>query len=83
MRAEIIRIGNSKGLRIPKLILDQCGFRKSVNLDIVDHSLVVTSCSDLRAGWSEAFQQMACNQDDSFLDDDSASLSSDDEEWQW
>ena len=83
MRAEIIRIGNSRGLRIPKSILDQCGFRQSVNLNIVDHSLVVTPCSDLKVGWSEAFQRMASHQDDSFLDDESASLSSDDEEWQW
>ena len=83
MRAEIIRIGNSKGLRIPKAVLDQCGMKQAVNLEITNHTLMITPCDAVRSGWNEAFQRMASYQDDSFLDDESASLSSDDEEWQW
>ena len=30
MRVEIIRIGNSKGLRIPKAVLEQCGIKTAV-----------------------------------------------------
>jgi antitoxin MazE len=83
MRAEIIRIGNSKGLRIPKAILEQCGMKHAVNLQVSDHALIVTPCEEVRSGWREAFQRMAANNDDLFLDTDSMVHSWDDEEWQW
>jgi antitoxin MazE len=83
MRAEIIRIGNSKGLRIPKAVLEQCGMKRTVNLDVVDHTLIITSCDAVRSGWSEAFQQMATNNDDLLLDTDSMAHSWDDKEWRW
>lgn len=83
MRAEIIRIGNSKGLRIPKSILEQCGMTRAVHLDVVDHTLMITPCDAVRSGWNEAFQRMAAKHDDLLLDADSMVHSWDDEEWQW
>lgn len=41
MKASIIKIGNSQGLRIPKPILDQCGFTKEVELVVINQELVV------------------------------------------
>jgi antitoxin MazE len=83
MRAEIIRIGNSRGLRIPKAVLEQCGMKRAVNLQVTDHTLIVTPCEETRAGWSEAFQLMDANNEDLLLDTDSMAHSWDDEEWQW
>jgi len=83
MRAEIIRIGNSKGLRIPKAVLEQCGMKHRVNMEVSEHSLIITPCEDVRLGWNEAFQLMTQNKDDDLLDSDFISSSWDDEEWQW
>lgn len=83
MRAEIIRIGNSKGLRIPKAVLEQCGMKTAVDLKVKDHSLIVTPCEETRAGWEKNFQLMAKNKDDTLLDADSLSHSLDEDEWQW
>ena len=83
MRAEIIRIGNSRGLRIPKAVLEQCGMKRAVNLEITDHSLIITPCEETRSGWTESFELMAKNKDDELLDTDSVTHSWDHEEWQW
>lgn len=83
MRVEIIRIGNSRGLRIPKAVLEQCGMKRAVNLEITDHSLIITPCEETRSGWTEAFELMAKNKDDELLDTDSVTHSWDHEEWQW
>ena len=83
MQADIIRIGNSKGLRIPKALLEQCGMKQRVNLEVSNHSLIITPCEEPRAGWNKAFQLMSQNKDDALLDSDSRSLPWDDEEWQW
>jgi len=83
MQADIIRIGNSRGLRIPKSILEQCGLRQRVNIQVSDHSLIITPCEESRMGWNEAFQLMAHNKDDAPLDSDFISSSWDDEKWQW
>ena len=83
MRAEIIRIGNSRGLRIPKAVLEQCGMKTTVDLKVKDHSLIVTPYEEVRAGWEKCFQLMAENKDDTLLDGNSLSNSWDEDEWQW
>jgi len=83
MRAEIIRIGNSRGLRIPKAVLEQCGMKTAVDLRVEDHSLIVTPYEEVRAGWEKSFQLMAKNKDDTLLDDGVLSHSWDEDEWQW
>jgi len=83
MRVEIIKIGNSKGLRIPKAFLEQCGMKDVVNLTVEDHSLVIKPYKEARKGWGKAFQQMATHKDDVLLDSDLVSHSWDEEEWEW
>ena len=57
-------MGNSKGIRIPKAILEQCGLKKQATMTVVNNSLVITSCEEPREGWAHAFQLMAYNKDD-------------------
>ena len=83
MRTEIIKIGNSKGLRIPKAILEHCRMKKAVNLYVEDHALIVTPCEEVRTGWEQCFRLMAQKRDDTLLDADSLEHSWDEEEWQW
>lgn len=83
MQIDIINIGNSKGLRLPKGILKQCGIEQTVNVKVQDHTLIITPCSPLRKGWQEAFQKMASCEDDCLLDEDHSITLWDETEWQW
>ena len=89
MRAHIIRIGNSQGVRIPKALLEECGLNGEIEMTVKDGALVITSAAAPRRGWSEAFREMALRGDDSLLDADSlfdggTSLTTFDEEsWEW
>lgn len=84
VKAQIIRIGNSQGIRIPKLILEQLGFTDEVELEIMPGQLVIRSSQTTRKGWDEQFRAMAAAGDDKLLDDDVLITSEWDEiEWEW
>jgi antitoxin MazE len=84
MKTRIVRIGNSRGIRIPKPLLEQTGLRGEVEITARDNSLVIRPASKPRAGWAEAFQEMARRGDDALLDEASPTLSSwDEDEWEW
>jgi antitoxin MazE len=81
MKVDIIPIGNSKGIRIPKALLEQCGFRESVEIEVEDNHLVLSPPVERRNGWEEAFKAMAARKDDKLLDMPVPSF--DEDEWQW
>ncbi len=84
MKTRIVRIGNSQGVRIPKLLIEQTGLSGEVEITVQDGALVIKSIAKARAGWATAFREMARLGYDSLIDEDSPSLSSwDDEEWEW
>ena len=84
MKANIISIGNSKGIRIPKAILKQCGFTDSVELSVEDGRLVIAPGNHPREGWEEAFKRAAKDKssDDDFSDWDIPNKW-DETEWTW
>jgi antitoxin MazE len=57
MKTKIIQIGNSQGIRISKTIIEQCGFANSVEMEIVDGSLVLTPTKQVREGWEKSFHK--------------------------
>ncbi|MCD4846986.1 MAG: AbrB/MazE/SpoVT family DNA-binding domain-containing protein [Candidatus Aegiribacteria sp.] len=84
MRAHIIKIGNSRGLRIPKPILEQTGIVEDVELDVENDHIIIRPVSSPRAGWDTAFKTMSEQDDDKLLQvTEDISHSWDDEEWQW
>lgn len=84
MKARIVRIGNSQGLRLPKLVLDQTGLSGEVELEVDGSCIIIRSPHRTRAGWSEAFRAMRANGDDALVDGDAAAATAWDEgEWQW
>ncbi len=83
MKADIIRIGNSQGVRIPKPVLEQCGFRESVEMEVRDGRLVISPSEAPRKGWNEAFREMAEAGDDTPLLEEVPASEWDDEEWEW
>ena len=82
MKATIIQIGNSQGIRIPKPILKQCKLQNEVELEIHKNALVIRSLGAPRKGWNKKFAAMAAKGDDAFLDSYVQSKW-DKEEWEW
>ena len=84
MKARMVRIGNSRGIRIPKPLIEQTGITDEVEIEVSGNTLVIRPSSPPRAGWSDAFRLMGESGDDAFLDPGSAQASSwDREEWEW
>jgi antitoxin MazE len=84
MRAHVVRIGNSQGIRIPKPFLDQTGIKDDVDLEVDKTSIIIRPISNPRLGWDTAFKTMAQNGDDGLINEnDNISTSWDDEEWKW
>lgn len=81
MKASIIKIGNSHGVRIPKLLLDQCGFENEVELEVQNNSLVIKPRTQIRKNWGAAFKKMAQNNDDRLIETPSSHW--DNGEWEW
>ena len=84
MKTRIVRIGNSRGIRIPKPLLEQTGLDGEVEICVRDHSLIITLVKKPRDGWAESFKQMAKSGEDALLDDGAPLLSRfDEDEWEW
>lgn len=83
MRARVVKIGNSKGIRIPKPLLEQSGIGYEVELEANDGQIVIRAVRHPRTGWDEAFAEMARRGDDELLDDVSSTSTWDEEEWEW
>ncbi len=84
MRARIVKIGNSQGIRIPKPLLEQTGIMEDVELDVDKDQIIIRPVSNPRAGWDDAFKAMADRGDDMIIDKaENISHSWDDNEWQW
>lgn len=84
MRAHIIRIGNSRGIRIPKPILEQTGITEDVELEVENNHIIIRPVSNPRVGWDIAFRTMSEKDDDKpMLVAEDISHSWDDEEWKW
>jgi len=84
MRARVVKIGNSQGIRIPKTLLEQTGIMTDVELDIEKDRLVIRPISNPRLGWENAFKEMSDNLDDTLINGNkSISHSWDEEEWRW
>ncbi|MBW1786967.1 MAG: AbrB/MazE/SpoVT family DNA-binding domain-containing protein [Deltaproteobacteria bacterium] len=84
MRAKIIKIGNSRGIRLPKPLLEQTGIRDDVELTVEGDRIIVHSIAEPRAGWDSEFKAMSEAGDDAVIDGaDGLSHPWDENEWQW
>lgn len=82
MRVELVRIGNSRGIRIPKPLIEQCGLESTVDLRVEQGRIVITPAQSPRDGWDEAFRA-AANGDDELLLDGLPANQFDRKEWKW
>ncbi|MBI2759903.1 MAG: AbrB/MazE/SpoVT family DNA-binding domain-containing protein [Chloroflexi bacterium] len=84
MKTHLIRIGNSRGIRIPRAVVEQCRFGATVELEVHDGALLVRPVDQPRLGWDEAFRRMAEHGDDALTDTAETPPSRwDESEWEW
>lgn len=82
IRTQIVKIGNSRGIRIPKVLIDQVGLEKEVEISVQRDRLVIRPFSRPRRNWEEQFQAMAERKDDRLLDAPTPAQW-DRDEWEW
>jgi len=84
MKTRIVKIGNSQGVRIPSLLLNQLQLKGEVELAVKQNQLVIRPSHRPRHGWEEQFKKMAEERNDRLLDEDAVCLSQWDEDgWKW
>ncbi|MBA4406401.1 AbrB/MazE/SpoVT family DNA-binding domain-containing protein [bacterium] len=85
MKTKVVKIGNSRGIRIPKSLIDESGLKSEVDLEVIDGQIIIKSISRSRESWDSAFKKMAKNKDDILLDSVTLAQQStwDKEEWEW
>ena len=70
METSIIKIGNSKGLRLNKTILEKYQIKDKVEIILENDKIILKPIDKPRKGWEEKFKEAAENGDDQLLIDD-------------
>ncbi|MCF8296304.1 MAG: AbrB/MazE/SpoVT family DNA-binding domain-containing protein [Saprospiraceae bacterium] len=70
MEISVIKIGNSKGFRLSKTLIDKYNIKDKVELILEKNYFIIKPLSRPRKGWSEAFKEMNENGDDKLLFND-------------
>jgi antitoxin MazE len=84
MRARVVKIGNSQGIRIPKPLLEQTGIMDDVELEVDKNQIIIRPVANPRVDWDDAFKSMKAKGDDALIvGDKNIHHSWDEEEWQW
>lgn len=84
MKTSIVAIGNSQGIRIPKILLEQSKLSGEVELEVNGESIVILPARKPRQNWDEEFQKaLAENGDDEELLGGDMQNRFDEEEWEW
>lgn len=81
MKASIIAIGNSQGIRIPKALLEESGLSGEVDLELTKEGLLIRPAKNSRRGWEGAFKNAA--DADDFDGDRESGSSFEKKEWRW
>jgi antitoxin MazE len=70
MEISVIKIGNSKGIRLSKTLIDRYNIKDTVDLIMDKGQIILKPVSKPRKEWEKAFEKMAKNEDDNLLIDD-------------
>jgi len=82
MKTRLVRIGNSRGVRLPKAIIAQAGLTEEVELDVRDGAVVIARAASARSGWADAARQMHQRDEDRLFDAPTLTRF-DEKEWKW
>ena len=82
VKARIVKIGNSQGIRIPKVWLEQARLGEEVEVAVQPDQLVIRPARRPRHDWDKQFRAMAEHGDDRLLDE-AVPTQWDKDEWEW
>lgn len=57
MRAKLVRIGNSRGIRLPKPVIEGAGLKDEVEIRVEGASVIITPVKKVREGWAESIEK--------------------------
>jgi len=83
LKAELVRIGNSRGIRIPKPFIEQCGLGETVELRVANDCLIISPERQPRQGWNDAFRASGRALEDELLLEIAEPSEFDRKEWRW
>ena len=82
MKTRIVQIGNSRGIRLPKVLIEEAQLEEEVELAAEPGCIVIRSASRPREGWAAAAQKMRERNEDPLLDP-ATPTQFDVKEWKW
>ena len=82
MLIDVVRIGNSKGIRLPAVILKECNITDKVEMEVKDGKIIIVPSEDPRKDWDLKFKEMNAVGDDRLLITEEE-LSENSEDWEW
>ncbi|MDD5601035.1 MAG: AbrB/MazE/SpoVT family DNA-binding domain-containing protein [Actinomycetota bacterium] len=80
MKTNLIKIGNSKGIRINSNIIKECELSSEVEINVVDKKIIIEAVKEPRANWNKGFKKMHKNKEDVLLISDNNAF---DKDWEW
>ena len=84
MKSKIVRIGNSRGVRIPKPLIQEAGLGEEVEIQVEGNRLIIAPVGRARADWAASFRKMAQMGHDALLDGDVLPPTEwEEDEWEW
>jgi len=82
MQVPVVAIGNSRGIRLPKAILDQLQISDKLDLEVENQQIILKRITKSpRNGWADAFKRMHNQHEDIILMQESTP--SEAFEWEW
>jgi antitoxin MazE len=81
MILSVVKIGNSRGIRLPKALLEQCRIRDRVNVEVTGQRITLQPIQKAREGWDEQMMLMHQRGEDGLLVPEA--LDSEFKEWEW
>lgn len=82
IRSKVVKIGNSRGIRIPRTVLEQAGLTDEVEMTVEGNKLIIQAFRQPRQDWDNQFAEMAKKGDDQLLDE-APPTQWDEEDWTW
>ena len=82
MKTRLVKIGNSRGIRLPKPLIEEAGLVDEVELRVREGAIIILPSKAPRAGWADAARSLR-EHDESGMLEDSTPTRFDENEWEW
>lgn len=80
MRTNLIKIGNSKGVRITSNIIKECELGNEIEIKVLDKKVIIEAIKEPRSNWNNSFEKMHKNKEDVLINESSNDF---DKDWEW